>query len=182
MLTFYQVCFRAGVLFTVVTFLLGQLFDFMDFDVEFDTDADLDLDFQGQGVSPLKPVIITAFFTVFGGVGEMALKRGMSQVFTFTLALILGFVVAALFLKLIIVPLQRAQNTSAKSQKDLIGHLAKVDIGIEGDHFGRIAYTIAGNSYTAPAKSLDGMSIEKGTGVIIAKIDNNIFYVKQSEN
>ncbi len=179
MLTVYQISFRAGVLFTVVTFIFGQLFDFLDIDIDFDGDVDFDTDIQVNGVFPLKPAVITAFFTVFGGIGEMALGRGMGQIFTFALASALGIVVATMLHKLIITPLKRAQNTSAKSQKELVGHHARVDVGIEGEHFGRISYSIGGNSYTAPAKSIHGTSIHRGNQVIISKIENNIFFVEE---
>ncbi|MBM7613498.1 NfeD family protein [Alkaliphilus hydrothermalis] len=176
MLSLYDVCFKVGVLFTVVTFLLGQFFDFMDFDGDLTMDGDI----SGVAVSPLKPVIITAYITVFGGVGIMALNKGLSQIIAFLLAISIAFGVAALLFKLVIVPLHKAQSTSAISQGNLIGHKAKVDVGMKEASFGKISYTIGGNSYTAPAKAADGEEILKGEMVRIVSIKDNTYYVNKS--
>lgn len=176
MLTFYDICFKVGVLFTVVSFVLGQLFDFMDFD----GDLDLDGDVHGLAVSPFKPVVITAFITVFGGAGLMASSKGFNPIATFAIAVVSAFIIAGLFFKLVIVPLHKAQNTSAISQHSLIGHKAKVDLSMTGGAFGKITYIIGGNTYTAPAKSENGDDILKGEAVTISAIKDNVFYVSRS--
>ncbi len=175
MLTIYQVCFRVGVLFTIVSFILGQFLDFMDFD----GDLDLDGDIHGIAVSPFKPVVITAFITVFGGVGIMGLDKELSQILTLIVAVIAAFVVAWLFYKLVIVPLHKAQNTSAISQTEIIGFKAKVDLTITGTSFGKISYVIGGNTYTAPAKSQNGEDILKDEIVVISSIKDNVFFVNR---
>jgi len=175
MLSVYDLCFKVGVLFTIVTFVLGQFFDFMDFDGDITMDGDI----SGIAVSPLKPVIITAYITVFGGVGIMALNKGLSQIITLLLAITIAFVVATLLFKLVIVPLHKAQSTSAISQETLIGHQAKVDVGMKDHSYGKISYTIGGNSYTAPAKAADGEEILKGEVVKIVSIKDNTYYVNK---
>lgn len=179
MLILFQTCFFTGVLFAIVSFLLGQLFDVGDADGSVDFDASGDL--PGLTISPLKPVVIVAFVTVFGGAGLMALHSGTSS----SAALIIA-VLAALFVSLgmyyfVVVPLYRAQNTSAGSQREMIGQTAIISLRILSDGFGRISYTANGNSYSAPAKSVDGKNIEGGAEVTIEKVEKNVFYVKKTK-
>lgn len=173
MFKIFQVCFWTGTIFAVTGFVFGQLFDFLGID----GDIDVDGDFFGLTVFPLKPVTIAAFVTVFGGVGMILLNRGFGVIAAFIIALSVGFAVAFMIFRFIIVPLHKLQYTSAISQSELIGKSAVVKVGIKDNGFGRISYIAESNTYTAPAKSLDGSDIEKGSEVLIAKIDKNIFFV-----
>lgn len=191
MLKLFQVCFYTGVLYTVISFVLGNLLDFagVDGDVDFDMDVDVDIgsgidleggsDIQGATVSPLKPVTIAAFVTVFGGVGMIFIKNGYSALIALTAAACLGLTVSYLLYRLIIVPLTRAQNTSAVPQAELVGSLAYAALSMKDKEFGKIHYSAGGNTYSAPAKSIDGKMIAKGVPVVIIDINKNIFYVKE---
>lgn len=189
MLKFFQVCFYTGVLYTVISFVLGHILDFAglggdvdtDIDIDIDTDAgiDLDSDIQGAAVSPLKPVTIAAFITVFGGVGMIFLNNNYNAVIALAAATASGLSVSYMLYRLIIVPLTRAQNTSAVSQAELLGSLAYTALAMKDKSFGKIHYTVEGNTYSAPAKSIDGRLIAKGVPVVIIDINKNIFYVKE---
>ncbi|KUO72695.1 MAG: hypothetical protein APF77_05875 [Clostridia bacterium BRH_c25] len=207
MLKVFQVCFATGVLFSVLTFIMGRISDFTDMGVDTEIDADIDIDFNtdtdfnidtdmsmevdaeldisttGEApelpVSPLKPIVITTFVTVLGGVGMICTINGLSQGLAGIIALISGAAAAFLLYRFIIVPLYRAQNTSAISQKELRGALAKVTLAIKGSLFGKISYTVSGNTYSAPARSINGEDIERGIPVVIINIEKNIFYVKR---
>jgi len=183
MLQVFQICFWVGVLFTLITFILGQFFDFADVDgdIDFDADFDFDGDVPGYAISPLKPVIITAFVTVFGGVGLILLNRGLAEELVVITSLAAAFMVSALIYKLIIVPLHKAQNTSAISQAALIGLEAKATLAISDKSFGNIAYIVGGNTYSSPAKALEEEIIPKNEVVIIRKIENNVFYVTRKQ-
>jgi membrane protein implicated in regulation of membrane protease activity len=194
----FQVCFATGVLFSILSFIMGRISDFdhmgvdtdidNDIDTDFSTDTDFDVDTDMSveveavpelPVSPLKPIVITAFVTVFGGIGMICTIKGYSQAAAVVIALISGAAAAFLLYRFIIVPLYRAQNTSAISQKQLRGALAKVSLAINGNLFGKITYTVSGNSYSAPARSIDGEDIERGVPVVIISIEKNTCYVKQ---
>lgn len=189
MLKLFQVCFFTGVAYTVISFLLGQLLDFAgvggDIDVDVDIDIDLeggidtDGDIPGATVSPLKPITIAAFVTVFGGTGIILLKSSYSALVAAAGAAALGLLTAFLLYRFIIIPLHKAQNTSAVSQASLIGSLARTTLSLRDNNFGRISYVVAGNTYSAPAKSVDGKDIPKGVPVVIIDIKKNTFYVKE---
>lgn len=185
MLKLFQVCFYTGTAYTVIGFLLGHLLDFSGFDGDVDIDMDMDLDLDAAGdvsgasVSPIKPIIIAAFATVFGGAGMIFLRNGYSKPISAAAASALGLAVAFMLYRLIIVPLHRIQNTSAVSQAALVGNLARAALPMEEKSFGKINYTIEGNIYSAPAKSIDGKAISKGAPVVIIDIKKNVFYVKE---
>ncbi|MDF2671879.1 MAG: hypothetical protein K0R09_144 [Clostridiales bacterium] len=173
MLRFFQICFLTGTAYTVISFLIGQLFDFVDID----GDVDFDGDVTGVNVSPLKPIVIVAFTTVFGGIGIISINLGLASLVALAIAICSGLFIAFVIYKYIVVPLYKAQNTSAASQTELIGHKAKMRLGTKGDSFGRISYVINDNTYTAPAKSLDGKEINIDEDVIIVEIRKNVFFV-----
>ena len=73
--------------------------------------------------------------------------------------------------------LKKAQNTSAPEEDELIGLAAKVNETILENGFGEITYFIHGNSFVAPAKSVNSIQIKKGCEVSICWIKEHIFYV-----
>ncbi|MDK2787708.1 MAG: hypothetical protein PWP07_933 [Epulopiscium sp.] len=177
MLKVFYVCFFTGVLYTAVSFILGQIFDFLGLD----GDVDMDGDFLGIGISPLKPVIIAVFVTVFGGVGIIAEKNNLGDIISLIIALIFAVTVSFLIFRFVVVPLYRLQSKGAVEQKALIGHIAKVTLTIKDGQFGKIHYVVDGHTYSAPAKSVNNETIEKGDEVVIVEIRNNTFYVKKYE-
>lgn len=195
MLKLFQVCFFTGVLYTVISFVLGNLLDFAgvggDVDIDMDIDIDVgsgidveagnvsDVDMPGATISPLKPVTIAAFITVFGGAGMIFIKSGYSTAIALAAATLLGLTVSYLLYRLIIVPLTKAQSTSAIPQAELVGSLAYATLDMKDKEYGKIHYSVGGNTYSAPAKSIDGKMIAIGVPVVIIDINKNTFYVKE---
>ncbi|MCL2708966.1 MAG: hypothetical protein FWF03_07630 [Defluviitaleaceae bacterium] len=166
---FFWICFGVGVGYTVVAFLLGEVLGAIDFDTDFDI---------GGGISPLKPSVIAAFITVFGGAG-LILQSLLPFYAVLPAAGVIGLAVAAAMFRFVIVPLTKAQNTSAVEIQSLVGQSAKVTEKIFQGGFGQIAYAVNGNSYNSPAKSEDGREIARGEDVEIMFIEENTYYVKK---
>lgn len=181
LLKVFQLCFWVGVLFTIASFVLGQLFDLTELDADFDGDSDTNTTSSGKGetiISPFKPVVIAAFVTVFGGVGIIGLHYlEFGALITLAMAFSSALLISSIMYRFLIVPLYKAQSTSAVSQQELIGLPAKVQLDIRGDCFGRITYIVNNNTYSAPARSVDNEEILKGTKVAIVDIDKNVFMV-----
>ena len=170
MQTFFYVCFGVGIGYTVIAFVLGEALNLIDFD--FDTDFEI-----GGFISPLKPSVIAAFITVFGGVGIIMNKR-FGVLPSLLAAFLLGLAVAFLIYRFIIIPLHKFQNTSAVEKQSLIGHDAKVTVSIPANAFGKIVYYENGNTYSAPAKTENGSAIKREEQVVIVYIDKNTYYVR----
>ncbi len=173
MLLIYQITFITGILYAITTLVLGQLFD----SLEISGDINIGI----ATFIPIKPITIVTFITVFGGVGIRSTLRNFSPIYTFILSFISAYLISFLLYKLIVVPIFKAQNTSASSQKDLIGVRGKVTLAIMEDAFGQIKYSKNGNTYSSPAKSINGKSIMTGADIIIVSIKANVFYVVLKE-
>lgn len=170
MQAFFIVCFGVGAGYAVLSFFLGEIIGLFDFDTEFD--------FIGDGVSPLKPSVVAAFLTVFGGCGFLLIRR--ADVLTaVAMAFLAAMAVAYLMYRYIILPLHRAQNTSAVEKQSLIGHDAAVTESIPQGRFGKITYYVNGNTYSAPAKTEDGGELARGAAVEIVSIERNTYYVRR---
>lgn len=200
---FFQISFFTGTLFTIASFALGSIFGSEDGDVDLgtgvdtdfdlDTDTDLELDSDGESelenggafsvarIVALKPSTLSAFATVFGGVGMIAVGKQLPMSSAIFWATSLG-VLSMLFLThAIINPLRRAQNTSAVSQANLIGQVAVVQLGMEAERFGQIAYSVNDSKFSAPAKSAKGVPIARGTTVTVVAIVRGVFLVDIKE-
>jgi len=179
---FYTVIFLVGVIYTVVTFLIGGLFGTIHLDSHIDTHIDSHIDSHGSGpaftVLPLKPITIVSFITVFGGIGIMGNHYKLNEVYTFVLAVISGAAVSFILYRYIVIPLYKAQNTSAVSQKTLIGMKAIVISPILENGFGVISYVVNGSKYNAPAQHINKKSVPQGEEVIIYEIKDTVFYVQ----
>ena len=160
-----------------------------DTDLDLDTDADAEIEVEGgedgdvggfvsNRIIALRPSTISAFATVFGGVGMIALGKSPDTSSALTWAVALGVLAMLLLTHLLINPLKRAQNTSAVSQASLIGCTAVVMLGMEANRFGQITYRVSGNIYSAPAKSRTGDLIAGGATVTVRDIVKGVFLVE----
>jgi len=186
----YTIVFWVGVIYTVVTFLMGGLFGLFHIDGNVDTHIDCDIDAHVDGhidinsasptftIFPLKPITIVSFLTVFGGIGMIGSGYRINMLLLFIIAVISGLIVSFILYKFIVVPLYKAQNTSAFSRKSIIGIKAKVISPIYENGFGTIAYVVNGKKYNAPAKHVGKKAIAQGEEVIIYEIKENTFYVE----
>jgi membrane protein implicated in regulation of membrane protease activity len=166
--TVFFVLFGVGLGYSVIAFIFGNVLNAADVDTDFSV---------GGTVSPLKPTVIAAFITAFGGSG-LILARIMPPYGSLPLAGLVGVGVAFALFKLVVVPLSKAQNTSTVEIQSLIGHPAKVTIKIPQGKFGKIVYRVDGNTYSAPARAEDGKEIRRDAEVEIVYIENNTYFVR----
>ena len=161
--TVFTVLLGVGVGYTVIGLLLGEIIGHGDTDV--------------TSLSPFKPAVIAAFITVFGGAG-LLLLRVVPVGTAVPLSGLISTAVAYALYRLVIVPLSRAQNTTAIERQSLIGHIANVTEKIPQGQYGKITYVVNDSTYTAPARSMDGDEIVRNTPVEIVSIENNTYFVR----
>lgn len=172
----YTIIFFVGVIYTVVTFLFGGLLGIID--AGLDAHIDTSLDGSSPFILPLKPITIVSFITIFGGVGIIGTHYKFNWIVILIIAIILGLIVSSLLYRFIVIPLYRAQNTSAVYKEKLIGMTAMVISPILKNGFGTIAYVVNGSKYNAPAQHVGKEEIKQGQEVLIYEIKNNVFYVE----
>lgn len=175
----YTIVFLVGVIYTVVTFLLGGLLDFAHFGGHIDTHIDGHFDGMAPtfAVLPMKPITIISFVTVFGGIGIMGTHYKLNAIVTFIMAILSAYVTAQLLYRVIVIPLYRAQNTSSITQEELVGTIAKVISPVFENGFGTISYVVNGSKCNAPAQHINKKAILQGEDVVIYEIKGNVFYV-----
>ena len=159
----FTILLGVGAGYAVIGFLLGEVLGHSDTDV--------------THISPLKPHVIATFVIVFGGAG-LLLVRVLPPLTAVPLAALLGVAAAFLLFRFIVVPLSKAQNTTAVEIQSLIGHRAQVTEKIPQGQFGKITYKVNDSTYTAPAKSESGSEIARSTYVEIVYIEKNAYYVR----
>lgn len=204
MVTIFEVCFYLGVILTAIFFILGHVSDFMnidgvDTDIDMDVDGldldgsnmdfgeadglDLDTDMSAAGgyfflLGWLRPNLIVLFCTLFGGFGLIFLNSEMPSFLATLLAMIIGVFGVYIINRFLIKALKR-ESTTVASQNELIGHLGKAALNMQGEQMGSVVYMVNGNTYQSPAKSFEQTPIQKGDDIIIVDIKENLFYVKK---
>lgn len=164
--TVYIICFAVGFLFAIGTAIFGDLFDLH---------VDHDLPF-------LSPTIIASFLTIFGGMGLfLHALTDLSSMMVAVLAIIIALIGSAFMFFFVMVPLKKAEKSSAKSSMDMIGQTAEVitTIGVKGK--GEIMYQQGGSRLSSPASSVDQQEISAGSRVEIVDVIGGTFIVKKEK-
>lgn len=128
----------------------------------------------------LKAPTLGACATLFGATGYLltrytSLGAG-ARVTIATAAGIAGIVAAILLIAKWIVP--AAKHDVIDERYILQGHPARVSAPIAGASGGEITYDIGGTQYAAKARSLDDVSVDLGTDVIIERVEGGVAYVE----
>lgn len=163
----FFISFGVGVGYVLLSFILGNLLDLGEYE-------------GGSGMSFLRPAPISAFLIVFGGLG-LIFYHNHGLFLALGVAGTAALFVSYFLVKFILMPLHRAQNTSTTVKESFIGHTATVSDKILENSFGKISFFVNGSNFTSPAKSTTGQSISQGTLVEIVYIENNTYFVRESE-
>jgi membrane protein implicated in regulation of membrane protease activity len=180
----YVVCFGVGLVFTIVTAFMADLFG--GHDVSGHTEgagghAEAGPDTSDMpGFAALSPTTLAAFVTAFGGFGMVfskieALKNPWTSV---PLSGLAGFLVAALVVALFRFIFRHTQSSSEAVVSRLIGTTGTIITPIPAQGVGEIAYVSGGSRYTAPARTVNGSTLATGQPVKIARIVGSDFYVE----
>ncbi len=184
--TIYLICLLVGLIYAVMATLLGGLHlggEGHDFHAGgHEGDAGGHGSDGGGGAelhfSPMSPIVIATFVTAFGAMGLIALfalKIGalLSAGFALAVALAIAAAVFAAFTKIFAV----TQSSSEAHQSELVGIQGEVITPIGKDGLGEVAYVQRGSRYSAPARSMDGRPVARGTLVRIVRLVGNTLIV-----
>ena len=190
MTTFFVGCFAFGLLFTVTTFLLGA---FGGTELHLGAHSLLSgltgshgsahgHGAHGHGsthVSPFSLSTLSAFLTWFGGAGYLLSRYSALTALSSTLAaLACGAVGGALFFAVVaryIVPRLTVMNPDDFRVQGIV---ARVTSTIQPGGIGEIVYTLGGTRHSDGARSASEQSIERGTQVVVLRIEKGIAYVE----
>ena len=157
----YMVLLIVGVGFILMSVIFGEVFEF-----------------DGVGAPFIRPTVIALALAVTGGVG-LILSPTMGTYLALPFSIAAGLVAGFMLYRFVIVPMHRMEHTSSHDKQALIGSTARVVLSIPQGGFGKIKYNVTGSVVTSPAKSEDGIEIQKDTDVVITYIKNNAYYVRE---
>ncbi len=167
LLTIFLVIGGIGFIFLLISLLVGDLFESLDFDVD---------GIDGGGHSLFDSRTISVFLTAFGGIGAVALQFGyggfISALFGIVGGLVLGAMVFAFGYFL-----YSQQASSSVTMRDLIGRTAEVTVKIQAGTVGQISCRIGEETVEKLARSRSGEEIKRGTNVFIEEITPDGFIV-----
>jgi hypothetical protein len=178
----YGICLGLSLLLALVSALSGDLLE-VDIDVEADVDTGgLNIPLLGDHGLPryslFNPV---AFLTLLGGFGATGLvARGLGVGVWPALLVALGggatlsFLVFQLFARIVLA----SEGASAPTIDAAIGKLATVTVTIPASGLGVVAYVVAGQRQTLPARHLLGEPIANGEEVVIVDLEHHIAIVR----
>jgi membrane-bound ClpP family serine protease len=178
----YLICFGVGLLFTIISAVLGHLFGGHEAHADVGTGghAEAGFDHTGMpGLAPFSPTTIASFVTAFGGFGmifskiEATRSAWVSAPLSGLSGLLIAGGVFILFNKIF----SKTQSSSESRVATLTGLSATVITPIPQHGVGEIAYVQGGTRYTAPARSESGAAVGNGQTVKIHRIVGTQFYV-----
>lgn len=163
----FLIIFSVGLLLTIVTFVVGELFDFGDWG---DSGSEI-----GDSPSPFSSRVLFVFLTAFGGIGFIGQTADWPLGGSLIAALTGGVAVAGGTFFLIVLPMAKQQGSVHLSIDDLLNLEAQVTDEIPGSGVGRISVVppATGTRMARAARSRDGSMIRAGTAVRIMAVGPN---------
>lgn len=181
----YGICLGVGLLFTLVSAIMGHLFGGGDAHAEVGSGGHADAGFDQDGmpgISILSPTMMAAFITAFGAFGLIFSKVNATASVWISAPLAVGggLVVAAAIFWLFHLIFKKTQSSSESRVARLIGLSATIITPIPANGVGEIAYVDNGTRYTAPARTEDGTAVAAGRSVAIVRTGSQ-FYVMRMD-
>jgi membrane protein implicated in regulation of membrane protease activity len=135
-----------------------------------------------SGTSPVNFMTVCAFLAWFGGVGFLVTRYyALAAIVAVGAALaggIAGSSIVFLFLTKVLLPHETQLDPA---DFEMVGTLAAITLPIRPDGVGEIQFSRGGTRRSASARSDDGVALEKGVEVVVARYERGIAYVKRFE-
>jgi membrane protein implicated in regulation of membrane protease activity len=180
---FYLLCFALGFILSLLSMLGSAHLHLSHIDFHFGGHTHAPHSSGGAGeVTPINFGTVSAFLAWFGGAGYL-ITRFYSFWFLVALGLacLSGLIGAALiFFFLAKVLIQKDEDLNP-ADYDMIGVLGTVSSAIRPSGTGELIFSQAGTRRATPARSEDGLEIDKGTEVVVTRYERGIAYVRPWE-
>ncbi|MEK5644571.1 protease [Paenibacillus rhizosphaerae] len=165
--TLYWSCLAGGVIFAVVSVVLGDILSHA---------LDGFLDF--LSVDVLKPMVIATAVTVFGGAGILLLRytnlhQGLSALIAGIGAVAMAGVVYVAYVR----PMENSENSTGYSIRELEGRIGEVTIPIPPEGFGEVMVKLGAGNTLHIASSLERLPLPAGTRVVVVDVLDGVLRV-----
>ena len=150
-----------GIVFLLISLIVGDIFDSFDFDTGLDGIA--------EGHTLLDSRVISVFVTAFGGFGAIGIQIGLSIVASSFLGLAGGVILGGL-VSLFARFLYKQQSTSSVTTSQLVGRTAQVIVSIAPGSIGQVSCRIGEERVEKLARARDNVEIKAGVMVRVVEV------------
>ena len=134
----------------------------------------------GGGGSAINFMTVCAFLAWFGGVGYLVTRYyALAAVVAVSVAIaggVAGASIVFVFMTKVLLP---HESHLDPADFEMVGTLATVTLPIRAEGVGEIQYSQGGTRRSAHARSDDGIALEKGSEVVVARYERGVAYVKR---
>jgi membrane protein implicated in regulation of membrane protease activity len=181
--SFFLGCFAFGLIFTVASFVLGALGSghvHLPFHLHVGHLGHAGHGGENPALSFFNVSTISAFLTWFGGTGYLLARySSLTAVVVVTLSGLSGVAGGGI----IFVTLSKYVYPRLTEMRDedyqLPGTLARVSSPIRAGGTGEIVYALAGTRRSDGARAVGGEALERGTEVVIVRVERGIAWVER---
>lgn len=167
MLALFWGCLLVGVLFALVSVLLGDIISgALDGILDF-----LSVDF-------LQPMVLATAITSFGGAGILMLKYSTwSSAIVLLLSVLIAVVLSVVIFFGYVRPMQQSENSIAYSMQDLQGKIGEVLVPIPAQGHGEVLVRLGAGNTNQIAASFDAEDIVQGAQVVVVDVREGVVFV-----
>jgi membrane protein implicated in regulation of membrane protease activity len=171
MLELFWGAFAFGIMFAVVTVILGDLIS---------QALDGMLDF--LSVDYLDPMVVATGITGFGGAGILLSKYTAWGAFVvLTVSLLIAVLLSALIYFAYVKPVKNSENSIGYSMADFSGKIGEVTVTIPERGYGEVLIKAGAGNTNQIAASFEGVEIQTGTRVVVVEVKEGTLYVSRFE-
>jgi len=189
---FYLFCFLIGFSLSVLSFFAGAVHLHLPFKMHFPfhvSHAHVGhagghgaQQNSGSHVSWFNASTVLAFLAWFGGVGYLMTKYShVETLLVVAISMGAGMAAGWLVLRFLIALVGDDDQPLRESDGRVIGAVGTVSMTIRENGTGEIIFPIAGSRRCSGARSENGVAIEKGAEIVIARYEKGIAYVRRWE-
>lgn len=167
----YWGAFAGGILFTVVTVVLGDL-------ISHGLDGLLDF----LSVDYLDPMVLAGGVTSFGGAGILLSKyTAWGALPIFAVSLLIAASLSTLTYFAYVKPIKNSENSTGYSMSDFVGKIGEVIVTIPPHGYGEVLIKAGAGNTNQIAASFEGEEIQTGTRVVVVEVKEGTLYVSRFE-
>lgn len=172
MVDVYWACLAGGLIFAVVTVILGDLISHAVHGV---------LDF--LSVDFLQPMTIVGGITAFGGAGVLLTEYTVFSAWLIVLLSVLAALIVAIVVYFVYVkPMSNAENSTGFSIRDLTGKIGEVTVTIPATGYGEVLVRIGAANTNQIAASFEHETIQSGTRVVVVEVKDHTLFVARFDH
>lgn len=171
-LTIFLIIGGIGFLFLMVSLLVGDLFEALDFDSGLDA---------GNGFGIFDSRVVSVFLAAFGFISALFIQFAFGTLVSTIFGLVSGIMLGGLVFAFGYF-LYSQQASSSVSEEDMIGRTAQVIVGIRPESIGQISCLIGEERIEKIARARNGKEIKTGETVYIEDITSDAVIVSLEED